>query len=130
MLAALNRASAFLHPWTEPVEEKPEAEEEEYADLEDELFYLRADIYSYGQVVAYTLTGNMPWQGRNSVSVKGIQNNLVQKEDRVEIPDELTGKLRDVIVDCRGENPEMRPTADKLVLEYFHGKIILWSWLN
>ncbi|XP_020605710.1 mitogen-activated protein kinase mpk-1-like [Orbicella faveolata] len=104
----------------EPVEEQPE-KEEEYTDLDDELFYLRADIYSYGQVVAYTLTGNMPWHGRNSVSVKGIQNNLVQKEDRVEIPEELTGKLRNVIIDCRVENPELRPTADKLVLEYFSG---------
>ena len=64
----------------------------------------------------------MPWQGRNSVSVKGIQNNLVQKEDRVEIPEELTGKLRNVIVDCRVEKPEERPTADTLVLEYFSGK--------
>lgn len=73
-------------------------------------------------MVAYTLTGNMPWQGRNSVSVEGIQNNLIQKEDRVEIPEELTGKLRNVILDCRVENPEMRPTADKLVLEYFSGK--------
>ncbi len=66
----------------------------------------------------------MPWQGRNSVSVEGIQNNLVQKEDRVELPDELTGKLRNVIQDCRVENPEMRPPADKLVLEYFGGKWI------
>lgn len=116
----------FLHPWTEPVEEQPE-EEEEYTDLDDELFYLRADIYSYGQVVAYTLTGNMPWQGRNSVSVQGIQNNLIQKEDRVEIPEELTGKLGNVILDCRVENPELRPTADKLVMEYFSGKSILWA---
>ena len=55
--------------------------------LNDEMFHLRADIYSYGQLVAYTLTGKMPWQGRNSVSVKGIHDNLTQKEDRVEIPE-------------------------------------------
>ena len=73
-------------------------------------------------MVAYTLTGNMPWQGRNSVSVKGIQNNSVQNEDRVKIPEEMTGKLRNVILDCRVKNPELRPTADKLVLEYFSGK--------
>ena len=107
------------------IEEQPFEEEEEYTDIDDELFYLRADIYSYGQVVAYTLTGNTPWQGRNSVSVQGIQNHLIQKEDRVEIPKELTGKLRDVIQDCRVDNPEIRPSADKLVLEYFSGKNII-----
>ena len=76
-------------------------------------------------MVAYTLTGNTPWQGRNSVSVQGIQNHLIQKEDRVEIPKELTGKLREVIQDCRVDNPEIRPSADKLVLEYFSGKKII-----
>ena len=110
----------LLHPETYPAED--EREEEEYTDYDDELFYLRADIYSYGQVVAYTLTGNMPWQGRNSVSVQGIQNNLIKKEDKVEIPEELGGSLRRVIEDCRQESPDMRPTADKLVLEYFSGK--------
>ena len=74
-------------------------------------------------VVAYTLTGNTPWQGTNSVSVLGIQNNLIKKEDRVELPEELGGLLRKVIEDCRMENPEMRPTADELVSEYFSGKV-------
>ena len=83
---------------------------------------MRVDIYSYGQVVAYTLTGKMPWQGRNSVSVKGIQSNLIQRDDRVEIPEELSGKLRDVILHCRMEDPECRPTADRLVMDYFSGK--------
>lgn len=97
--------------------------EEECISLDDELFYLRADIYSYAQVVAYTLTGNMPWQGRNSVSVQGIQNNLIKKEDRVELPEELGGVLRKVVEDCRLENPAKRPTADQLVLEYFSGDV-------
>ena len=64
----------------------------------------------------------MPWPGRNSVSVIGIRKNKGQKEDRVKIPEELTGKLRNIILDCRVENPERRPTADKLVSEYFSGK--------
>ncbi|PFX25231.1 putative serine/threonine-protein kinase [Stylophora pistillata] len=97
--------------------------EEECISLDDELFYLRADVYSYAQVVAYTLTGNMPWQGRNSVSVQGIQNNLIKKEDRVELPEELGGVLRKVVEDCRLENPAKRPTADQLVLEYFSGDV-------
>ena len=72
-------------------------------------------------MVAYTLTGKMPWQGRNSVSVEGIQNNMIQTCDQVEIPEGLSGKLRDVIHDCRLEDPQVRPTADRLVLEYFSG---------
>ena len=90
--------------------------------LNDEMFHLRADIYSYGQLVAYTLTGKMPWQGRNSVSVKGIRNNLIQKDDRVEITEKLSGQLKDVIQDCRLEEPEKRPTAERLVMHYYSGK--------
>ena len=89
------------------------------------MFSLRADIFSYGQVVAYTLTGKMPWHGLNSLSVAGIQNNMIQSLDQVEIPEELSGKLRSVIHDCRLENPVARPTADRLVLDYFSGKGII-----
>ena len=125
LFRCLKFLNLFLHPGSEAdIEEQPT--EEDYTDeLEDELFYLRADIYSYGQVVAYTLTGKTPWQGRNSVSVQGIQNNLIQKDDRVEIPEELSGKLRDVIQDCRIDDPQLRPTADRLVLEYFSGKFFV-----
>ena len=119
---ALQTNCYFLHPELTDTTEN-ETVEEEHTGFGDELFYLRADIYSYGQVVAYTLTGNTPWQGTNSVSVLGIQNNLIKKEDRVELPEELGGLLRKVIEDCRMENPEMRPTADELVSEYFSGKI-------
>ncbi|CAH3128426.1 unnamed protein product, partial [Porites lobata] len=109
----------------EPVEENEALEDQPTEDFtdsqDDELFFLRADIYSYGQVVAYTLTGKMPWHGRNSVSVEGIQNNMIQSLDQVEIPEELSGKLRSVIHDCRLEDPQARPTADRLVLDYFSG---------
>ena len=67
----------------------------------------------------------MPWHGQNSVSVAGIQNNMIQSLDQVEIPEELSGKLRGVIHDCRLEDPEARPTADRLVLDYFSGKAII-----
>ena len=67
----------------------------------------------------------MPWHGRNSVSVEGIQNNMIQSLDQVEIPEELSGKLRSVIHDCRLEDPQKRPTADRLVQDYFKGKAII-----
>lgn len=130
-----NDLSLFHARWTAPevwddyfTDDEYNVEEltdttEEHTGFDDEFFYLRADIYSYAQVVAYTLTGNTPWQGRNSVSVQGIQNNLIKKEDRVELPEELGGVLRKVIEDCRLENPEMRPRADQLVLEYFSGDV-------
>ena len=102
---------------------------EQYSsDFDDELFYLRADVYSYGQLVAYALTGTMPWQGRNSVSVKGIENNLLKKEDKVDVPEDLKGKLKNVMNDCRLDEPEKRPTADQLVLDdrYFAGNSCLF----
>ena len=67
----------------------------------------------------------MPWHGQNTVSVAGIQNNMIQSLDQVEIPEELSGKLRSVIHDCRLEDPQDRPTADRLVLDYFSGKAII-----
>ncbi|XP_074627554.1 uncharacterized protein LOC141885649 [Acropora palmata] len=118
--------------WHEYIEEEfwedGETEEqlsqEVYTDiLNDEMFHLRADIYSYGQLVAYTLTGKMPWQGRNSVSVKNINNDLIQKGDRVEIPERLSGQLLNVIQDCRLEEPEKRPTAETLVMHYYSGDV-------
>ena len=85
------------------------------------MFHLRADIYSYGQLVAYALTGKMPWEGLNSVSVKGIDNDLIRMGDRVEIPEQLSGQLRDIIQDCRLKEPESRPTAERLVMHYYSG---------
>ncbi|XP_015762464.1 PREDICTED: serine/threonine-protein kinase CTR1-like isoform X6 [Acropora digitifera] len=110
----------------EPYEE-PETEEqlsqEDYSDVpNEEEFHLMADIYSYGQVMAYTLTGKMPWQGLNSLSVKGI-HTLIQKDNRVEIPERLNGQLRNVIRDCRLEEPESRPAAETLVMHYFSGDV-------
>ncbi|XP_068751255.1 uncharacterized protein [Montipora capricornis] len=114
----------FINGSESESESEEQLSQEDYpGNGEDEMFYLRADIYSCGQVVAYTLTGKMPWHGRNSVSVKGIQNNLIQKDDRVEVPEELGGQLRNVIQDCRMSNPEERPTAEKLVMDYFSGDI-------
>ena len=71
--------------------------------------------------MAYTLTGKMPWQGLDSLSVKGI-HNLIQKDNRVEIPEHFSGQLKDVIEDCRLEEPEKRPTAETLVMYYYSGK--------
>ena len=80
-----------------------------------------ADIYSYGQVVAYLLTGERPWPGRNSLSVQGIRENLIEKE-YVVIPEDLKGELRDIIQECREDDPCKRPSADTLVSKYFSSK--------
>ena len=109
-----------------PILSEPETEEqlsqEDYSDVQnEEKFHLMADIYSYGQVMAYTLTGKMPWQGLDSLSVKGI-HNLIQTDNRVEIPEHFSGQLKDVMEDCRLEEPESRPAAETLVMQYYSGK--------
>ena len=80
------------------------------------------------------------------MSVEGIQN-MIQSLDRVEIPEELseteeprsvihdrveipeelseTDELRSVIHDCRQKDSQARPTAARLVLDYFSGKAII-----
>ena len=59
------------------------------------------------------------------MSVAGIQNNMIQSPYQVEIPEELSGKLRSVIHDCCQEDPKERPKADRLVQDYFKGKAII-----
>ena len=80
--------------------------------------------------MAYSLTGKMPWHGRNSLSVAGIQNNMFQSLYQVEIPKELSGKLRRVIHDCSLKNPQARPTAKRLFQHYFSGKGIILFIFN
>ena len=75
--------------------EAEQLSQEDYPDVPDnEKFHLMADIYSYGQLMAYILTGRMPWQGLDSLSVT---EGMIQKGDRVEIPEQLSGQLRNII---------------------------------
>ena len=50
---------------------------------------------------------------------------MIQSPYQVEIPEELSGKLRSVIHDCCQEDPKERPKADRLVQDYFKGKAII-----
>ena len=100
--------------------EAEQLSQEDYPDVPDnEKFHLMADIYSYGQLMAYTLTGRMPWQRLDSLSVT---EGMIQKGDRVEIPEQLSGQLRNIIPRCRKKKPKSRPSAKRLVMHYYSGK--------
>ncbi|XP_032239493.1 uncharacterized protein LOC116619161 [Nematostella vectensis] len=93
--------------------------EDENFGFDEDTFFLRADIYSYGQVLAYMISGTCPWAGRNSVSVVGIRENLFQQEDKVKVPPDLKGDLRKIIASCRESDPAKRQTSKELVTRYF-----------
>ncbi|XP_020917157.1 uncharacterized protein LOC110254472 isoform X2 [Exaiptasia diaphana] len=126
-IIALNqRMDSFYNArWTAPeiweyVDEADELNEEVLDDQyhSDEVFFLRADIYSYGQVIAYLLTGESPWQGHHTASVENLRN-FIEKENKVNVPEKFGGPLKQIIEACREENPEKRPTMQELIYNYF-----------
>jgi len=67
------------------------------------------------------LTGHAPWRGKNTLSVEAIRQNLLEKENKVIVPDDLAGPLKLIIESCRHENPKKRPTIKDIVYNYFSG---------
>lgn len=89
----------------------------------DESFYLRADIYSYGQVIAYLLTGEAPWRGRHTASVANLRQKFSERENKIMVSEELgRGPLKEIIDICREEDPKNRPEMKDLVYNYFSSK--------
>ena len=54
-----------------------------------------------------------------TASVANIRENFIEKENKVNVPEEFGGPLKKIIEVCREENPENRPTMQELVYNYF-----------
>ena len=91
-------------------------------DYEVESF-MKADIFSYGLVVHYMVTGVKPWASEKTVATVyerfGIDNEVVLPEP----PNNLgQGPLQDLYDSCLCIEPEKRPTAEEIINKKFQGK--------
>ena len=82
---------------------------------------MRCDIYSYGLVLIFMMTGEKPWSADESHAVLDAR----QQTPEVEVPEKLKGPLQQICEGCCASDPKMRPTAETVVTEHFQGVIFL-----
>ncbi|XP_076115138.1 uncharacterized protein LOC143082974 [Mytilus galloprovincialis] len=82
--------------------------------LED---YKKADIYCFGNVLTFMLTGEQPCE-KISTKTLALSLDLTEKIADLDLPKNLTGHLNDLIFNCRRVDPKYRPTA-KNILDFF-----------
>ena len=85
---------------------------------------MRADVYSFGMITAYMLTGNKPWKGRRTFSINDARHYGLGGENMIELPASLAGDLLPIITRCYHANRFERPSLQDLLNEYFQSKRI------
>ena len=86
-------------------------------------FYLQADIYSYGMVIAFCLTGDSPW-GNVVTTILEHGEDWDPAIAKVTLPSNLPAEdhARKIIELCYTENIDDRPkTAQDVVQLFFRG---------
>lgn len=85
---------------------------------------MRADVYSYGNIVAFCVLGLSPWQSDATEVINFAEWN--PEKAKIELPKKRSKKdpLSKLIVHCYALEPEKRPENGKVVLQtYFSGKM-------
>ena len=81
---------------------------------------MKGDIFSYGLVLYYMITGNKPWAEHESCSVDGDRKEMVKPET----PKNLgKGPLFDLYHSCLCCEPDERPSAAEIINKKFQGNI-------
>ena len=90
-------------------------------DYEVESF-MKADIFSYGLVVHYMVTGDKPWANEES---HAVANERYGEKGEPLLPDSPKnlgeGSLKDLYDSCLYIDPEKRPTAGEIISKKFQG---------
>lgn len=84
---------------------------------------MRADIYSYGMVVAFCLTGDSPW-GDVKTTILSSCESWDPSVAKVSLPENLPfqDNIREIIELCYTDDPENRPeSAQDVVDRFFKG---------
>ena len=71
----------------------------------------KCDVYSLGMVLWELATGELPYEGETSESIRAA----VKSGDREEIPDQVPAFFRDWITLCWDQNPQNRPSCQWLL---------------
>ena len=81
---------------------------------------MKGDIFSYGLVLYYMITGNKPWAEQESRAVDGDRKEMVKPET----PKNLSkGPLSDLYHSCLCCEPDERPSAAEIINEKFQGNM-------
>lgn len=83
--------------------------------LED---YKNADIFCFGNILTFMLTGERPYDKISTATLADYQN-LTENISIPDLPKTLTGQLKDLIFKCHREIPKERPTAESLLKDFF-----------
>jgi serine/threonine protein kinase len=75
-----------------------------------------ADMYCFGNVLAFTLTAQRPY---GKTSTFSIQDSSKQDTFTPDLPKSLEGCLNDAVFHCLQKEPENRPTAAAALKTYF-----------
>ncbi|VDI59951.1 Hypothetical predicted protein [Mytilus galloprovincialis] len=83
--------------------------------LED---YKKSDIYCFGNVLTFMLTGERPYSKMSTNALYDIEDHT----DNISTPDlpkTLSGHLMDAIIECHKEIPKERPKASNVLKDFF-----------
>jgi serine/threonine protein kinase len=80
---------------------------------------MKSDIFSYGLVLHYMVTGDKPWAAEES-HVAGAER---MNEALPDYPENFgKGPLNDLYDSCLCWEPEQRPSAGEIINKKFQGK--------
>ncbi len=91
------------------------------ADVE---FFLQADVYSYGMVLAFCLTSESPWSSVETAILKD-EEDWDPHVAKIALPEKLSKNdiIREIIENCYAEDTSVRPrTAREVIERYFRGQ--------
>lgn len=85
----------------------------------------RVDVYSYGMVLWEMLTGEIPFDGKQTAQVIVMMMEMVKNgENCVEIPPGTPQALGELILACCSQDPSQRPSFETITSMFRAGKIM------
>ena len=94
----------------------------ESATVHTVIDYRKGDVYCFGLIMLFTISGLKPLAELSSSSIQDVD----EKELPAPIPKEYIANPKDIIaksiIECTNETPEERPTAEDVIRKFYHGK--------
>ncbi|KAI8491442.1 hypothetical protein Bbelb_306420 [Branchiostoma belcheri] len=99
-----------------PVTDEVQQVEETSPSIE---VFMRADMFSYGLVLGYLVTGEKPYDKHGTYTLQNEPATTTQAPQKVVPHSSLTGPLPKIIKSCYDDEPTARPSSEDVVAQYF-----------